>query len=37
MNTKFINNSGIADWLNQYNSIGGSVGIDEYVTGCIYE
>ena len=37
MNMKFINNPGIADWLNRYNSVGGSVGIDEYVAECIYD
>lgn len=37
MNMKFINNPGIADWLNRYNSVDGSVGIDEYVAECIYD
>lgn len=35
-NMKFINNPGIADWLNQYNSTLGSRGVDEYVAECIY-
>lgn len=36
-NMKFINNPGIADWLNQYNGIVGSNGVDAYVAECIYD
>lgn len=36
MNTTYINNSGIADWLNRYNSDIHSGGIDEYVADCIH-
>lgn len=36
-NMKFINNPGIADWLNQYNSTLRSRGVDEYVAECIYD
>ena len=34
---KFINNPGIADWLNRYNSSTGCNGVDEYVSECIYD
>ena len=30
-NMKFINNPGIADWLNRYNSSTGYSGVDAYV------
>lgn len=36
-NMKFINNPGIANWLNQYNSTLGSRGVDAYVAECIYD
>lgn len=36
-NMKFIDNAGIADWLNRYNSSTGCNGIDEYVADCIYD
>lgn len=36
MNMKFINNSGIADWLNRYSSCVHSDGIDAYVADCIH-
>ena len=36
-NMKFINNPGIENWLNQYNSTLGSRGVDAYVAECIYD
>lgn len=36
-NMKFINNPGIADWLNRYNSSTGCNGVDDYVADCIYD
>ena len=36
-NMKFINNPGIADWLNRYNSSVSGTGIDAYVAECIYD
>lgn len=36
-NMKFIDNAGIADWLNRYNSSTGCNGVDEYVADCIYD
>ena len=36
-NMKFINNPGIADWLNRYNSSTGYSGVDAYVAECIYD
>lgn len=36
-NMKFINNPGIADWLNRYNSSTGCTGADAYVAECIYD
>lgn len=35
MNMKFIDNSGIADWLNRYINSVYSDGIDSYVADCI--